>query len=142
MSEIHYTTLAACWQDVPDPRDERGRQYEWSYVLLILVVALMAGQRNGRAMAQWASEEAATLVASLQPKRRRVPSAATLYRALRQVAIEELERRISRYSEQVDQADQTSGAVVTQSGCVLRGQAVDGKTIRGASQQGGDRASD
>jgi predicted transposase YbfD/YdcC len=135
MSEINYSTLAGCLSDVPDPRNLRGRRYEWLYILEIMAVALLAGQRNVRAMAQWAVEHQAELVACLQPRQKRVPSVATLYRALSKVPIGELELRVSRYSEQVDQAE-CSGQVVTQGGTVLRGQAVDGKTVRGASHHG------
>jgi hypothetical protein len=140
MGEIHYTTLAASLQGIPDPRDERGQCYDWLYILEIMAVALMAGQRQVRAMAQWAVEHQAELVACLQPRRKRVPSAATLRRALSKAPIEELECRVSQYSEQVDKEERGVGETVTQAGTRLRGQAVDGKTgprgLPGASHYG------
>lgn len=136
MTEINYITLGACLQDVPDPRSKRGRCYEWEIILKVATVALIAGQRSVRAMGQWAYEQREELVRCLQPKRQRIPSAATLRRAVSTVEIEELEMRISRYNEQVDRVEKDDGAVVTQQGTVLRGQSVDGKTVRGASQHG------
>lgn len=136
MTEINFTTLSECLQDVPDPRSKRGRCYEWAIILKVAVVALMAGQRSVRAMGEWAREQREELVRCLQPRRQRIPSAATLRRAVSKVAIDELEMRISRYAEQVDKAEKSSGAVVTEQGTVLRGQSVDGKTVRGASQHG------
>jgi hypothetical protein len=42
-------------------------------------------QRSAAAIAQWAHEHAATLVAAFHPHRKRVPSEATIRRALRHI---------------------------------------------------------
>lgn len=65
-----------------DPRGRQGLRYEWVYRLTMIAGAVWAGQQSVRAMAQWAAQNADELLASLQPKRGTVPSAATLYRAL------------------------------------------------------------
>jgi predicted transposase YbfD/YdcC len=134
--QTNYTTLAEHLQGISDPRNRRGRWHEWQYLLLVIASALMAGQRSGRAMAQWAAEHGEELIKCLQPYRQRIPSAATLYRVLAQVPIEELEMCISAYTGQVDEVDAMMGRIETAQGEMLRGQALDGKTVRGASQHG------
>jgi hypothetical protein len=134
--QANYATLAEHLQGISDPRNRRGRWHEWQYLLLVIASALMAGQRSGRAMAEWASAHGDELIACLRPYRKRIPSAATLYRVLSEVPIEQLESRISRYTTQIDEEDSTLGSIETAQGEVLRGQALDGKTLCGASQHG------
>ena len=136
MIQENYTTFAAQMQGISDPRNRRGQQHEWHYLLMVIASALMAGQRSGKAMAQWATEHAEELIVHLQPCRKRVPSVATLYRVLRKVPIEQLERQISAYTTQIDQQDVRVGSIETKQGEVLRGQSLDGKTLCGASQHG------
>jgi predicted transposase YbfD/YdcC len=134
--EAKYNTLAEHLQGISDPRQRRGQCHEWLSLLLVIATALMAGQRSGRAMAAWASEHGDELIACLPPYRKRIPSAATLYRVLSKVPIEQLERCISTYTTQIDQQDATLGSIQTKQGEMLRGQSLDGKTLCGASQHG------
>jgi predicted transposase YbfD/YdcC len=134
--QANYTTLATHLQSISDPRNRRGRWHEWQYLLLVIASALMAGQRSGRAMAQWAAEHGEELMVCLQPTRQRIPSAATLYRVLSKVPIDEVEKRISAYTNQIDADDATLGSIQTKQGEVLRGQSLDGKTVCGATQHG------
>jgi predicted transposase YbfD/YdcC len=136
MIPANYTTIAAQLQEIRDPRSRRGQRYEWRYLLLIVASAVLAGQQSVRGMAQWAVEQAPALLAHLQPQRAQIPSVATLHRVLTKVPIAELERRLSAYTSQVDQADVDVGSLRTKQGEVLRGQSVDGKTLCGASQHG------
>jgi predicted transposase YbfD/YdcC len=136
MIKKNYTTFVAHLQGIEDPRKQRGRSHEWQYLLLVIASALMAGERTVRAMAQWATEHGEELKTCLQPRRGRIPSAATLYRVLTKVPIEQLEEHISAYTTQVDEEDSGSGSIQTQQGEILRGQSLDGKTVRGASQHG------
>ena len=136
MIQRHYITFAEQMQGISDPRNRRGQQHEWQYLLLVIASALLAGQRSGRAMAQWAAEHGEELIRGLQPQRQRIPSAATLYRVLEKVPIAQLESCVSAYNSQIDQADATAGSIETKQGEVLRGQALDGKTVCGASAHG------
>lgn len=52
MIQANYTTMAGQLQDIPDPRQKRGRSYEWQYLLLIVASAVMAGEQSVRGMAQ------------------------------------------------------------------------------------------
>lgn len=136
MIQTNYTTFARQLQGIADPRNRRGRHYEWQYLLLVIASAMMAGERNVRAMAQWAAEHGDELLTFLQPRRQRVPSVATLYRVLSKMPIEQLESQVSAYTTMIDQEDAGAGSILTQQGEVLRGQSLDGKTLCGASQHG------
>lgn len=136
MIQAHYTTLAEQLQGISDPRNRRGQYHEWMYLLLVIASALMAGQRSGRGMAEWAAAHGDELVACLRPYRKRIPSAATLYRVLSKVSIEQVESCISAYTRQIDQEDANMGSIETKQGEKLQGQSLDGKTLRGASQHG------
>ncbi len=67
---------------------------------------------------------------------KRIPSCATLRRALIELDIGAFEHHLARYHQRLDVEDRTSGRVETLDGQELRGQAVDGKTLRGASAHG------
>jgi predicted transposase YbfD/YdcC len=132
----NYTTIAAQLREIPDPRSRRGRRYEWQYLLFIVASAMMAGEQSVRGMAQWAGEQAPTLIGQLHPHCLRIPSVMTLHRLLRAVPMDKLERCISAYTAQVDQDEAEVGSIQTKQGQVLRGQSVDGKRVCGASQHG------
>jgi predicted transposase YbfD/YdcC len=136
VSRENYNTLWSHVQCIPDPRNRRGRRYEWTYILTLLAAAMLAGQKSILAMSQWINMNEAALVEALKPNYERVPSYATLRRALCDVEIEHLEAHLSRYTSALDQEDQASGRIETCDGTKLRGQAIDGKTLRGASAHG------
>jgi predicted transposase YbfD/YdcC len=102
----------------------------------LLAAAMLAGQESILAMSEWVSENGELFVEALQPRRRMVPSYATLRRALCLVGVEAVERCVSSYTQALDADDRVSGQLVMRDGGMLRGQAVDGKTLRGASAHG------
>jgi predicted transposase YbfD/YdcC len=136
MNRPHYTTLMTYLADVPDPRDERGRRYEWTYLLTIICAAMLCGHCSVRAMAQWAFLHRQELVTKLQPLRQIVPSAATLYRVLRRIDLAALEACVRAYTQAVDADDRVTGEVTGVRGVKWRGLAIDGKEVRGAAAQG------
>jgi predicted transposase YbfD/YdcC len=129
-------TLMEHVANVPDPRKDKGKRFEWDYVLEIICAALVSGQKSVRGIAEWAVLHAKELVEELKPAKGRIPSASTLYRALRKLDIQALEREIAAYDQAIDEEDNTAGEVVGADGQVWRGQAVDGKRVRGASAHG------
>lgn len=136
MSEINYTTLYACLGDVPDKRQAQGKRYEWRYLLTLMAAALLAGQRSWTAIMYWLLQHRAELLQALQPKRRSLPSLSTLRRVICEVEIAGLEARLAAYTQSLDRQDPIPGSVLTQGGERLQGQALDGKTVRGASAPG------
>jgi predicted transposase YbfD/YdcC len=137
--EPEYSKLMARVAQVPDPRGRQGRQYPWTFLLAILCGALVSGLKTVRGIAQWAQEHRDELLTHLpaRPKRWRVPSPATLSRALRAVDITALERQVADYGRAVAQADPAAGRVPGDDGQALLGQACDGKTLRGSQAEGG-----
>lgn len=136
MNRPNYTMLMYHLADMPDPRSKRGRRYEWTFLLTLACAALLCGHRSVRGMAQWAWHNRGEILAALQPKRKIVPSASTLYRVLRTLDVEELEKRLSTFANVVDTDDKVTGVVYGPGRTVLRGQAIDGKEVRGANKQG------
>jgi hypothetical protein len=64
-------------------------------LLTLIAAALASGERNVRAIGRWVAEHAEELVAALAPTRGRLPSTATLRRALRAVDVATLEEQIA-----------------------------------------------
>ncbi|MGH2542535.1 MAG: ISAs1 family transposase, partial [Ardenticatenaceae bacterium] len=140
MDEQKYSTLWEALRDVPDPRAARGKRYEWSCLLVLLVSALVSGQRNGRAIGQWVQEHASELVAHLQPAKGRLPSTATLRRVLCRVDLTALEERVAQYSQALVEPHAAPTASPSPTADTaetpLRGHALDGKAVRGANKHG------
>lgn len=127
------STLVKQLATVRDPRGRQGQRYEWVFVLTVIAAAMMSGENTLTGISQWVKYHTRELIAQLQPRRGCVPSYATLRRALQGVAIEELEGAIGAYLQGLRPALGEGGEVVTETGERLRGQAVDGKTVRCAS---------
>src|SRR5439155_17362945 len=87
MDLVEYTTLVAAVRDVPDPRQRRGQRYPWWVLLTVIAAALVSGQRHGRAISQWVQAHADALGEVLSAAGGRVPSEATLRRALQAVDV-------------------------------------------------------
>jgi predicted transposase YbfD/YdcC len=76
------------------------------------------------------------LFSTLQPACPRIPSPATWRRLLIHIDVAILEQQVAAYNQALDQADASAGAVALQDGQQWRGQAIDGKDVRGASAHG------
>ena len=135
MEPLQFTLLAHLRQ-VPDFRKARGQRFAWSYLLALVAAAVAAGQTTVLAMAAWAETQAEQLIATLQPDCPRIPSAPTWRRLVVHIDIAALEQHVAAYNQSLDAADPTVGSVTMCDGQVFRGQAVDGKDVRGASAHG------
>jgi len=47
-----YSTVLQALAAMPDPRHARGKQLEWSFIVAVIVRALLSQQRRVSAMAQ------------------------------------------------------------------------------------------
>jgi len=130
MDAPQYSHLCAALTDVPDPRKRRGRRYPWPVLLTLIAAALVSGQQGVRAVGQWAAEHAEDLIPRLALPGR-VPSTATLRRALRAVDATALEERLARFA-----ADLPAPAAPPAAPPAWSGLAVDGKAVRGANRHG------
>jgi len=136
MDKTQYNTLMETLKEVPDPRKARGQRYAWWLLLALLGVALASGQRTAYAMADWVRWHTVELIEALQVSRERLPSEATLRRALRAIDLMWLEQQVSRFVEGLTAETPTAGTIQTSTGETLQGQAVDGKALRGARAHG------
>lgn len=125
MDEQKYSTLMAALTNVPDPRQARGKRHEWTLILTLIACAMVSGQLNGRAIAQWVREHAEELLLHLQPSRAYLPSDSTLRRALRLVDVSCLEQAIAALAPGGEQDVPALPAL-----------AGDGKTVRGTGRAG------
>jgi len=130
MDQRQYITVMQVLSTIPDPRKARGKQLEWSFILGVIASAIVSHQRSISAMAQWATHHATALVAAFQPARGRVPSEATLRRALRQVDVTQLEHCFAHL------AVTPPPSALPAARPPLPGYAMDGKYVRGAGVHG------
>jgi len=128
MDQAKYTTLVEALAAVPDPRQARGKRYAWALLLTLVSAALASGQRSGRGIGQWVREQAETLAVLLERPERRLPSEATLRRAVRGVDVAALEDHLGAFGAQQP--------VPAEEGAGLQGLALDGKEVRGTRAHG------
>lgn len=130
MDEWQHTSLLQVVAEVPDPRKARGKRLEWRVIVGVLLAALVSQQRSVAAMAQWSQEHAEALRAAFQPQRGRLPSEATLRRALRRVDCAALEAQLATLKVGA------TSPPATPAPASLDGLAVDGKYVRGTGCHG------
>ena len=130
------STLMSVFQGIPDPRQARGQRYPWLFLLALVAAALASGQQSGHAIAHWISLHATELQERLRPPRASTPSESTLRRALRSLDISVLEQRLANHAQYVAAQAVKQGTIVTATGEVLQGQAMDGKEVRGVRAYG------
>src|SRR5215216_682731 len=95
MDQQQYTTLVEVLLQVPDPRKRKGRRHRWLTLLCLIVAALASAQRTPRAIARWVQAHREELFAVLPPSVSRLPSDATLRRALAQLDVVTLEQALA-----------------------------------------------
>ena len=138
MDAPEYSDLRAALGDVPDPRRPRGRRYPWPALLTLIAAALAAGEVGLRGIAQWVAEHAEEVrpLVGLPPGR--VPSPATLRRAVRHLDVGALEDRIARFAADLPAAPPVAAPAALAAAPPPRwvGQAIDGKAVRGANRHG------
>lgn len=138
MDHPQSTSLAAALQAVPDPRCRRGVRYPWPLLLTLVTAALASGQRGMRAIGQWVTEHADEVLTHLDPPPRRLPSPATLSRAVRAVDVGALEARMAQFIAALPAPAPPPTVAPPPAAPAPRweGQAVDGKAARGANRHG------
>ena len=116
--------LYVCLQTIPDHRHRRGLQYPLASLLMIGVLAKLAGQDSSRGMAHWAKLRTHELSQLFQLKREKMPHYSTWSRVLGQgVEPAEVEQVIGQFF-----ASAAKGSEPKRGSIQL---ALDGKTLRG-----------
>jgi len=114
---------------VPDYRKRQGRQHRWIILLSLIAMALASAQRTPQAIARWVHEHRDDLFAVLPPRVSRLPSGATIRRALARLDVAALEQAVAAFHPPT-----TSAALPTP--VALQGLAIDGKAVRGVGRDG------
>lgn len=124
----HVQSLHELLQQVPDYRAKRGRRYEAATVLIILLLAKLAGESTLSGIAHWARLREAWLKEVFG--RRRLPCANTYAYVCTRLDMAELNAKVRAWLMQVTperQADE------------LLQWAIDGKVLRGSLRKGFQR---
>ena len=135
MNAHEYTTMRDVLQTIPDPRKARGQRYPWLVLLTLITAGLASDQQAVHAISHWLELHTSQLHTWV-PQLTRMPSESTLLRALRWVDVTRLEAAMAGLTAPQTSAEQAAGEVVTPAGTRLQAQAVDGKTLRGATACG------
>lgn len=136
MDHKQYASFLPFLQLVPDPRKARGKRYPWLLLLVGVTAALLSGQVTGSAIAEWVAEHVHEIAAFLRMKVPGAPSHSTVRRAVRYVDVEMLERVVAEHEQAMERESQAASTVAEAHRQPLRGQAIDGKEVRGAGAHG------
>ena len=146
-------SLFECLGDVPDYRYARGQRYRLRTVLVLALAARLAGYRGVTACAQFAAlldqSQRQAVGCFYSPSRQRytTPSITTFHNILATLPPETLEQAVAAWTRQQDRqvppeeedtgSQEAAGRVPGEAGrpALLAGIAMDGKDVRGASQQ-------
>jgi len=132
MDQQQYTTLVDVLKHLPDPRKRKGRRHRWLPLLCLIVAALASAQRTPQAIARWVHEHREELFAVLPPTVSRLPSAATIRRALARLDVLLLEQALTAFQPDTSPPPEVAAPPVD----ALQGVAIDGKAIRGVGRSG------
>lgn len=124
-------------QGVADYRCKRGRRYEAATVMVIVLLAKMAGERSLSGIAQWARLREGWLKEVLGLKR--LPCANTYGYISAHLAVTELNEQIRSYFEQLEEGqaskEQAAGSETDEEDEAWTHWALDGKVLRGSHRQ-------
>lgn len=119
--------MAAHLEQLPDPRDRRGKIYPLGMVLTLVILAKLAGEDKPSAIMEWIRLRCDAFVKLFNCKHRRMPCLNIIRGLLAGISNEALERTFNHYLE-VTYGGQQSQLVV-----------IDGKTMRGTIPKGSTR---
>jgi hypothetical protein len=131
MDRAQYTTLVDVLKQVPDYRKRKGRRHRWMTLLSLIAMAVSSAQRTPQAIARWVREHRDDLLAVLPPNVSRLPSGATLRRALSRLDVAALEQALAAFHP-----SSAPAPTPTPIAAPLQGVAIDGKAVRGVGRAG------
>jgi predicted transposase YbfD/YdcC len=132
MDRVQYTTLVDVLKQLPDPRKRQGRRHRWLTILTLIAAALASAQPTPQAIARWVHSHREQLFAALPPSVSRLPSGATIRRALSQLDVAALEKALTAFQP----ATVPAALAPASQKAALQGLALDGKAVRGVGRDG------
>lgn len=86
---------------IPDQRHRRGKRYSLPFILVVIVMAKLAGENKPSGIAEWVEMRRRQLVAAFNCQRKTVPSLNTIRRTLAQtVMIAEMQTVLNGFLHQ------------------------------------------
>ena len=134
MVQLQYSEMLERFKDVPDPRIRPNRIYPWQFLWGLISAALASACQTPTAIARWIREHRDELLAVLPPSLVRLPCKSTIRRTLARVDASKLEAALTTLTTQAPPASVQE--VATLASTPLRGQAIDGKNLRGVTRDG------
>jgi hypothetical protein len=114
-------------EGLSDPRKARGKRYSLSFLLVIILLAKLAGEDTPKGIAEWLQLRQKQIVAAFNSKRDRVPACDTVRCTLAETVSEsELQQSFCRYLHQSYGGQQS--ILVALGGKTLQGTIPKGKT--------------
>ena len=135
MDYAQYTTLVDVLRQVPDYRKRKGRRHRWLTLLSLIAMALASAQRTPQAIARWIGEQRDDLFAVLPSTVSRLPSAATIRRALAWLDVVALEQALAAFQPPPTPVP-TPAPATTPTPTPFQGLAIDGKAVRAVGRDG------
>jgi len=133
MDRAQYTTLMDVLNQVPDYRKRKGRLHRSLTRLSLIAMALASAQRTPQAIARWVHEHRDDLFAVLPPTVSRLPSGATIRRALARLDVAALELALATFHPP---PTPVPALALAPTPAPLQGVAIDGKAVRGVGRDG------
>jgi predicted transposase YbfD/YdcC len=124
IEESQIRSLYELLREVPDQRHKRGRRYEAATVLVLLILAKMAGERTLIGVADWVRHRRAWLQPLFQLKQ--LPCANTYSNVCVHLEIGAVNEKVGQWLDQVTPTREGQGWVHW---------AIDGKVLRGSHHQ-------
>ncbi len=130
---------------VSDGRSEQGRDHPVAVVLTLCAAAVLGGMRSFTAIAGWVADVPAEVLTRLYARPARSPSKTTLWRVLTGADAAAVDAAVSAWllaqatTRAGEQAEQHGGAGEEPEAPALVAIAVDGKTVRGATDAEGNQ---
>src|SRR5579875_430049 len=120
-------TIEQAFGHVPDPRRRQGQRYPLTFLLCVLVLALLGNCDSLDAVGQWCQEHQDFLAQHFPGQRFHTPTGSLFRRLLPRLCVVSIEAVLATWTQ--ESRTETGAEAV----------AYDGKTVRGAAT-GGDRA--
>lgn len=130
--QIEIPPVFTIFDPIPDWRQDKGKRYALKSLLNFIVLAILCGKNSTRAMSRWGKHLPAGLKKRLDIQPERHPSPAMVCRVFWRIEAATIETAIREWAMQVQQQLVTAG--------IVRGVAVDGKSIRRAASLGSPNA--
>jgi hypothetical protein len=125
--------------EVSDGRCDQGRVHPVAVVLALCAAAVVAGMRSFTAIAGWAADVPAGLLAQLYGRRSAAPSKATIWRVITGADAAAVDAVIGAWLAGQSAAHESVVGEPDRDSSVLVAIAVDGKTVRGATDADGNQ---